>query len=155
MTGEPISLRRATRDDVAAVTSCVCAAYLPWIPAVGRQPGPMLEDYAEVIATHDVHVAERDGAIVGVLVLDVVDGGVFVDNVCVAPVVQKAGLGRLLLYFAEAEARRRGQAAIALSTHEQMASNLAMYARLGYVVVARRTVDGYPRVFLRKALPPH
>ena len=152
MHGPPFTLRRATRDDVAAVTACVCAAYLPWIPAVGRQPGPMLEDYAEVIDTHDVHVAHRDGAIVGVLVLDVVDGGVFVDNVCVAPAVQKAGLGRLMLAFAEAEARRRGQAAIALSTHEKMASNLALYARLGYHVVDRRTVDGYPRVFMRKIL---
>jgi ribosomal protein S18 acetylase RimI-like enzyme len=154
MHGAPFRLRRATRDDVAAVTACVCAAYLPWIAAVGRQPGPMLDDYAEVIGSHDVHVAERDGAIVGVLVLDVVDGGVFVDNVCVAPAAQRAGLGRLMLAFAEAEARRRGQAAIALSTHERMASNLALYARLGYVVVSRRTVDGYPRVFLRKPLAP-
>jgi hypothetical protein len=57
-----------------------------------------------------------------------------------------------MLAFAEGEARRRGQAAIALSAHERMASNLAMYARLGYRVVDRRTVDGYPRVFMRKAL---
>ena len=147
-----ITLRRAHHDDAAAVTACVCRAYLPWIPIVGRQPGPMLEDYAAVIARHQVHVAERDGGVVGVLVLDVDRERVFVDNVCVDPSLQRAGVGRLMLAYAEDEARRRGYASIDLSTHERMASNLALYARLGYSVVERRTVDGYPRVFMRKAV---
>jgi len=148
-----ITLRRATRDDVAAVTACVCRAYLPWIPVVGRQPGPMLEDYAAVIVRHEVHVAEADGSVAGVLVLDTGRERLFVDNVCVDPSLQRAGVGRLMLAFAEAEARRRGDDAIDLSTHEKMASNLALYARLGYRVVGRRVVDGYPRAFLRKELP--
>lgn len=147
-----IRLRRATRDDTAAVTACVCRAYLPWIPIVGRQPGPMLEDYATVIARHQVHVAERDGEVIGVLVLDVERERVFVDNVCVDPSLQRAGVGRLMLGFAEDEARRRGHASIDLSTHETMASNLAMYTRLGYHVVDRRVVGGFPRVFMQKAV---
>ena len=155
MRDEPtMTLRPATRADAAAVTECVCAAYLPWIGTVGRQPGPMLADYAQVIATHDVHVAERDGAVVGVLVLDTTGGRVFVDNVCVDPAMQGQGLGRLMLAFAEGEARKRGLASIELSTHEMMHSNLALYATLGYVVTERRVVDGYPRVFMRKAFAP-
>ena len=153
MRDEPtMTLRPATSADAAAITECVCAAYLPWIGTVGRQPGPMLADYAKVIATHEVHVAEREGSVVGVLVIDATDGRVFVDNVCVDPAVQGQGLGRLLLAFAEGQARRRGLKSIELSTHELMLSNLALYATLGYVVTERRVVDGYPRVFMSKAL---
>ena len=66
-----MTLRRPPRADTAAVTACVCARLPAVDPDVGRQPGPMLADYATVIAHHEVHVAERDGAVVGVLVLDI------------------------------------------------------------------------------------
>lgn len=149
-----ITVRRATRDDVAAVTACVCSAYLPWIAAVGRQPGPMLADYERVIAERLVHVAELDGAIVGVLVLDLTDGGVFIDNVSVAPAAQKRGVGRRLIALAESEARSRALALVGLSTHVTMERNVVLYARLGYRETARRVVDGYPRVFMEKSLAP-
>jgi hypothetical protein len=34
-----------------------------------------------------------------------------------------------------------------------MTENLAIYARLGYAEFARRTEDGYHRVFMEKHLP--
>ena len=151
---DAITVRPATRDDVAAVTACVCAAYLPWIAAVGRQPGPMLQDYERVIADHPVRVALLDGAIVGVLVLDLAGDGVFIDNVAVDPAAQGRGVGRRLLALAESEARSRGLATIGLSTHVKMASNLALYASLGYGETGLRVVDGYPRVFMAKPLAP-
>ncbi len=39
-----------------AVAACVAAAYGVYIERMGRPPGPMLDDYAEVIARHRVFV---------------------------------------------------------------------------------------------------
>jgi N-acetylglutamate synthase-like GNAT family acetyltransferase len=80
----------------------------------------MTDDYAAVIRDRQVTVAEHDGAIVGVVVLTVTDEGFLVDNVAVHPSRRGTGLGRALLQFAEAEARRVGFDAIHLYTHEQM-----------------------------------
>ena len=42
-----ISLRPARPSDPAAVAACVCEAYVHYIERIGKQPGPMLEDYAD------------------------------------------------------------------------------------------------------------
>jgi hypothetical protein len=41
-----------------------------------------------------------------------------------------------------------------LYTNEVMTENQAIYAHLGYRETARRTEDGYHRVFMEKELPP-
>jgi GNAT superfamily N-acetyltransferase len=69
-------------------------------------PGPMTDDYAEVIRNRQVTVAEHHGAIAGIIVLTVTDEAFLVDNVAVHPSHRGTGLGRALLEFAEAEARR-------------------------------------------------
>jgi GNAT superfamily N-acetyltransferase len=147
-----IALRRAESSDAAAVTACVCEAYLHYIERIGRQPGPMLEDYARVVKDAMVHVAVEASRVVGSIVLMDTEEGFFVDNVAVRPTVKGKGIGRLLLQFAEAEARRRGHRSIYLATHELMVENRALYARIGYVEYDRRVVSGFPRVFFRKAL---
>ena len=74
------------------------------LPAVNREGRVSLDDYREVIASSQVHVAERDGRIVGVIVLKITDEGFFIDNIAVRPAVKGAGVGRLLLGL-----RLRGQ----------------------------------------------
>ena len=123
-----------------------------YIERIGRQPGPMLEDYDEVIRRSQVHVAIADGRVVGAIVLQVTEEGFYVDNVSVRPAVKGQGVGRLLLKLAETEARRQGYASLYLATHERMTENRALYARAGYVEYGRRVVNGYPRVFFRKAI---
>lgn len=145
--------RPATLDDVGGVTACVCAAYHRYIQRIGKQPGPMLDDYANVIREHHVHVVERNRRIVGVLVLMDTEEGLLIDNVAVDPAAQGTGVGRLLLEFAEAEARRRKLRSIYLSTNEKMTENQQLYARIGYVAFDHRVINGYPRVFMRKSLP--
>jgi ribosomal protein S18 acetylase RimI-like enzyme len=116
-------------------------------------PRPMTDDYDEVVRSKQVLVAERDGAVVGVLVLDVTDEGFLVDNVAVHPDVRGTGLGRTLLDLAEAEARRRGFDSIHLYTHEGMTENITLYTRRGYVEYDRRSMGWFALVFLRKPLP--
>lgn len=147
-------VRRATELDAAGVAACVCEAYIHYIERIGRQPGPMLEDYAEVIRRSMVHVATEGAKVVGAIVLQITDKGFYVDNVAVRPSVLRKGVGRQLLELAEAEAHRCGYSSIYLATHELMVENRALYARIGYVEYERRVVNGFPRVFFRKQLSP-
>jgi hypothetical protein len=41
---------------------------------------------------------------------------------------------------------------MALVTHEAMTENQAIYARLGYTETARRSEDGYRRIYMEKPL---
>ena len=146
------SFRPAAAPDASKVAELVDAAYGHYVERIGVLPGPMTEDYAEVIGTRRVTVAEQHGAVVGVIVLAVTDEGFLVDNVAVHPGHRGRGLGRALLEFAEAEARRAGFDSIYLYTHEKMTENLALYAKIGYLEYERRSQGAFSLVYLRKQL---
>jgi GNAT superfamily N-acetyltransferase len=144
--------RSAEAADAARVAELVDAAYRHYLERIGMLPGPMTDDYAEVICNRQVTVAEHHGAIVGIIVLTVTDEGFLIDNVAVHPDHRGTGLGRALLAVAEAEARRAGFDSIYLYTHEQLTENLALYARIGYVECDRRSQGAFSLVYLRKHL---
>ena len=138
--------------DAPRVAELVDDAYRPYIERIGRKPGPMTDDYTEVIDTHDVSVAERDTIIEGLVVLRVTEEGFLIDNVAVRPAMRGTGLGRALLELAEAEARQAGFDSIYLFTHEKMTENQALYSRIGYVEYDRRSQGDFNLVFMRKPL---
>ena len=146
------SFRPATGADVSKVAALVNAAYGHYVERIGILPRPMIENYAEVIANRWVTIAEHHGAIVGVIVLTVDDEGFLIDNVAVDPSVRGKGIGRALLDFAEAEARRAGFDSIYLFTHEKMTENLAIYSRIGYAEYDRRSHGEFSLVYMRKHL---
>jgi predicted N-acetyltransferase YhbS len=57
----------------------------------------------------------------------------FLENVAVCAATSGQGIGKSLIQFCEAEARRLGFATVHLYTHERMTDNLSIYPRLGYV----------------------
>ena len=148
------AIRPARAADAPAVAACVAAAYAVYVERLGKPPGPMLDDYAGVIAEHAVFVMTEDDAVVGVVVLIRQDGGLLLDNLAVHPDRQGRGHGGRLIDFAEAEALRRGHEALDLYTHERMTENIALYAARGYRETGRRRVRGYDRVYMRKPLQP-
>ena len=148
----PVIIRPARSEDAPAVAACVCQAYVRHIRRIGRQPGPMLLDYAQVLRDNTVYVAVDAGEVVGVLVLAATDEGICLDNIAVRPDHAGQGLGRRLLALADDQARSAGQRSIYLYTHVLLTENQALYRQNGYVEYARRVVDGYPRVFMRKPL---
>ena len=147
-----IALRPAEQRDVPGITACVCEAYVHYIERIGKQPAPMLENYAEVLEHAQVHVATQRELVVGTVVLIPTNEGFCLDNVAVRPAVKGLGVGRMLLHLAEAEARRQGYKSIYLFTNELMTENRSLYSKIGYVEYDHRVVNGYPRVFFRKAL---
>ena len=146
------AFRPAEASDAPAVARLVDAAYRHYVDRIGMLPGPMTENYAEVIQNHRVTVADSDGVVVGVLVLAVTEEGFLVDNVAVHPSRRGTGLGRALLELAEAEARRAGFDSVYLYTHEKMTENLSLYTRIGYVEYDRRARGDFSLVYLRKQL---
>ena len=150
-----IAIRPALSEDAAAVAACVCGAYVRHILRIGRQPGPMLQDYAQVLRDDTVYVAVAAGEVVGVLVLATTDEGFCLDNIAVRPDHAGQGLGRRLLALAEDEARRAGRLSIYLYTHAMLTENQALYRHNGYVEYDRRVVNGFPRVSCAKRWTDH
>ncbi len=147
-----MDIRLATPGDLAAVEAIVQAAYAPYVPLIGQKPGPMLDDYAALIAKGFVHVLVAGIEVAGILVLLPDDGAMLLDNVAVHPDRHGRGYGRALIAFAERIARKRGFKAIRLYTNEAMTENIALYGRLGFVETHRGDEKGFRRVYMTKVL---
>lgn len=146
------NLRSATRDDLVAIQEIVRAAYSHYVARIGREPGPMLDDYGVLIDAGRVHIAERDDVAQGILVLIPEDDAMLLDNIAVAPEAQGTGLGRMMLKYAEHAAIQAGFRSIKLYTNEAMTENIALYTRIGYVETHRAEEKGLQRVYMRKRL---
>ena len=146
-------IRRAKPEDRAAVEAIVREAYSIYVERIGKPPGPMLDDYARLIANGVVSVLEdADAAIAAIIVLLAKPDHLLLDNIAVRPDRQGQGLGRQLIAFAEDEARRLGFTELPLYTHETMTENIALYRRIGYVETGRVTEKGFDRVYMAKSL---
>jgi ribosomal protein S18 acetylase RimI-like enzyme len=148
------SIRPAESGDATAVRDLVRAAYSKYVERIGKEPAPMLEDYAALIRAGEVWVSagEAGGGVLGVLVMRPAEDHLFVGNVAVALDHQGEGLGRELVTFAEERAAAYGLPEVRLYTNELMHENLAVYARLGFEETGRGLDGGYRRVFMRKRL---
>lgn len=145
-------LRPAEARDHRAVAAIVDAAYDRYVAGMGKKPGPMLDDYADLISRGRVTVLDSAEGVCGLVVLIPEDEAMLLDNVAVAPSVHGRGFGRMLIEFAEVAARRAGYTTIRLYTHEIMVENARLYARLGYVETGRGVEAGYRRIYMEKSL---
>jgi GNAT superfamily N-acetyltransferase len=146
------ALRPAKPADAHAVESCVHKAFGHYVERIGMQPGPMRMDYEKEIREHQVYIVDDEGQVIGVLVLCATDEGFLLDVIAVDPRWRGNGIGKLMLEFAEIEAKRQGYDSIYLFTHEKMTENQALYKRIGYVEYDRRHEMGLARVYMRKLL---
>ena len=132
-------LRRADVNDAAAIAACVHRAYAKYEGRLPRAPKPVLADYTAVVRNSPTWLLEDDGQCVGVLVLVPKADHLLLENVAVDPAHQGRGLGRLLMDFAEAEARRLGLPARNSITHPPVRQTAS----------ARGEQASRPRVVLR------
>jgi GNAT superfamily N-acetyltransferase len=145
-------IRPALADEAGAVRQVVVEAYQRYVVVIGREPAPMLDDYAVRIAAGQAWVLEDAAGIGGVLVLEDGPDCFLLDNIAVRPDRQGMGFGRMLLDYAEAEALRRGWNAITLYTNALMVENISIYTARGYVETGRRTEKGFELVYMEKRL---
>jgi hypothetical protein len=62
-------IRLATCDDLPIVEAIVRAAYGHYVARIGREPGPMQDDYRLLIERRQVHAVEADSVVTGIIVL--------------------------------------------------------------------------------------
>lgn len=146
-----MDLRLARPEDLDAIRAIVDAAYAPYVPVIGRRPGPMDDDYAALVAAGRVQVAGT-GSPEAVLVLLPEADHLLLDNIAVAPGAQGKGLGRKLVEAAAGQARAAGYDELRLYTHEKMEANIALYTRLDFVETHRAVDKGFPRVYMTRRL---
>jgi ribosomal protein S18 acetylase RimI-like enzyme len=145
----PPLIRSATAADTARIGAIARAAYAKYVPRIGREPAPMVADFAGHIAAGNVVVVETAGAVDGYMIGWPETDAYFVDNLAVDPARQGKGLGRKLMAHAAHEAKRRHLPAIRLYTNAAMTENLSMYAHIGFIETHRVVEKGLDRVYMR------
>jgi ribosomal protein S18 acetylase RimI-like enzyme len=145
-----IEIRMAVEGDLAAVRAIARAAYALYVPRIGREPAPMVADFAAALAAGHRWVAGNP--VCGFVVAYARGNHWHLENVAVDPVAQGRGIGLALIDHIEGLAKADGAAAVELYTNAKMTENQKLYPRLGYVETGRRTEEGFDRVFYRKQL---
>ena len=145
-------LRRATIDDLAAVTALQQAAYAKNRVLLGVEPLPLLADYEQVFSDYEVYLAEREGTLDGVLILEPRADDLLIWSVATAPAAQGRGVGNAMLAFAETRARELGRTRIRLYTGQPLTFNIAWYTRHGYMHESTEDMGDRVRVNLIKHL---
>jgi GNAT superfamily N-acetyltransferase len=126
-------IRLATPTDQEVVEGLVRAAYSVYIDRIGKEPGPMLDDYNALVQQGHVYVLDENDGINGLVVLIPEARTMLLDNVAVSPGAQGKGFGRRLIAFAETE-------------------NISLYERLGYIETRRSEENGFSRIYMEKLL---
>lgn len=152
MNAAPIQILLATIDDLSKVQSCAHAAYAKYVVTMGREPAPMVADFASQIELGQVQVAKIGSSLAGYVVFYREVDHIHLENVAVDPAHAGNGVGKRLIEYVEQTARNEGLAAVELYTNEAMTENLAMYPKLGYLEIERKWQEGFNRVFYRKTI---
>ena len=146
-------IRKATAEDTARIGAIARAAYAKYVPRIGREPPPMVADFAAEVAAGHVVVIGTAGAVDGYMIAWPETDAYLVDNIAIDPARQGKGLGRQLMDHAVGEARRHRLSAIRLYTNAAMTENLSIYAHMGFVETHRAVEKGFNRVYLRWTRP--
>ena len=147
-----MNLRPAEIDDLGFVRACARSAYSLYVERIGKEPAPMVADFASALAQSQLEILQANDRPIGFLVSYSQQDHLFVENVAIDPQHQGHGYGGAVFTLLEARAKARGLAAIELYTNEKMTENLAFYPRLGFNEIDRRTEAGFNRVYFRKNL---
>ena len=134
MTEDAPTLRRAGPADAAAVRDLTRAAYAKWVPLIGREPKPMVADYDHAVQAHLIDLMYEGADLVALIEMIPEADHLMIENVAVAPAMQRHGYGPALVAHAETMAAKLGFTEVRLYTNPLFAGNVALYTRLGYRV---------------------
>jgi len=147
-----IAVRAARPADADAVAALIDAAFVHYVPILGRKPRPMLDDHAARIARGETFVADDGARLLGVISISPNEGALHIFNIAVRPEAQGSGLLRRLIAFAEARARQNGAGRLTLYTNVAMTRNRSIDAHLGFTEDGISEGGGYKIVHMTKPL---
>jgi len=94
---DQVRVRLGESRDAASTRMLARDSYLQYVEAEGAEPEPMKTDYLAAIERGNTWVAELQGELVGLLVLEPHPGYLLLDNIAVAKRLRGYGIGRLLM----------------------------------------------------------
>jgi len=152
-------LRTATIGDAASIAATIAAAFAQYRGKLVPESGAFRET-AEGIAVElargaSAIVAERDGKVLGCVLVEEMEGDLYFGRLSVLPSARGLGLARTLVAAVEAEARRRGLAGVRLGVRIVLTENQRLFASLGYRETSREAHPGFDRptsINMRKPL---
>ena len=148
-----ITIRPAAGPDADTVALITAEAYQRYVPRIGREPSPMVTDYASTRSARATPGWRRTTARLSAsMVVELHPDHLLVENIAVRLLPPRAAASAALLARAEELAVELGYDEVRLYTHETMTENIAYYPRRGYTETHRGGQDGYRRVFFRKQL---
>ena len=155
-------IRTASASDADAVVGLWTEAYV--MPGGGRTEPYVPADFVETARNGELFVAEREGAVVGVIALLAPEapgravsqaGEAELSRLAVARDARHLGVGRTLARHCEQRAQAEGWQAIALWSRRYQTEAHRLYESLGYERAPQRdTVDetGHERLVFRLLL---
>jgi GNAT superfamily N-acetyltransferase len=145
-------LRQGLATDAAAIRALTRAAYAKWVPVIGREPKPMIADYAEALRKHRFDLLYVGGTLVALI--ETIPGAdhLLIENVAVAPPFWGRGFGRKLMAHAEKLAASARLSETRLYTNRLFAVNIQLYGKLGYRVDREEAFKGGVVVHMSKSV---
>jgi ribosomal protein S18 acetylase RimI-like enzyme len=128
------TMRRFQAADREAALAVQRGAFGGNVAIMGVEPLPLRADYDEIFATHEAWLLDRDGALVGMLILLPREDDLYVWSIAAAPRVQRSGVGNTMLAAAEERARQLRQPRMRLRTSEKLVNNVKWYQRHGFAI---------------------
>ena len=156
---DTLVLRAATAADAAAVAATIAAAFEQYRGKLEPESGAFGET-ADGIADELAHtcgaiLAERNGRILGCVMVQLMDDDLYFGRLAVVPEARGQGIARRLVEAVEDEARRRELAGVRLGVRIVLTENQKLFTSLGYVEVSREAHEGFDHptsINMRKAL---
>lgn len=156
---DSIILRPAVLSDAPAISATIAAAFAQYRGKLVPESSAFRET-PEVIAAQlgngtGAIVADRNGAIVGCVLTELLEGDLYFGRLAVLPSMRGKNLARRLIEAVEAEARMRGLPGVRLGVRIALPDNQRLFASLGYAEISREAHPGFDRptsINMRKPL---
>ena len=152
-------LRVATAADAAVLARTIAAAFEQYRGKLRPESGAFRET-ADAIAVELARdsgaiVAERNGTVVGCVMVKLMEGDLYFGRLAVLPTERGHGIARRLVDAVEDEARRRELAGVRLGVRIVLTENQRFFTALGYAEYSREAHEGFDHptsINMRKAL---
>jgi predicted N-acetyltransferase YhbS len=142
----PFSLRAIAMRDAAAIAALIRTAFAAQ-SVVTDPPSSALRVTEADVLSHLRHgsgaVAEADSSLVGAVLWDEREGGLYLSRLAVAPDSRGRGIAKALVAAAEIAAREAGLPRLHLSTRLVVLDNRRLFAACGFVETSREAHPGY------------
>jgi predicted N-acetyltransferase YhbS len=156
---DTLVLRAATPADAAAIAATIAAAFEQYRGRLEPESGAFRETSdgiaAELARESGAILAERNGRIIGCVMVKLIDDDLYFGRLSVVPEARGQGIARRLLEAVEDEARRRELAGIQLGVRIVLVENQQLFSSMGYVEISREAHEGFDHptsINMRKAL---